>query len=74
MSNSIVKTYWSYQEMVVDLASLTDKIDVNKTLFRAPPLCFYKTDGSVILGGSLIHFLQRFRDETGVKVNPLAPG
>lgn len=72
MSNGIVKNYMSYAEMIMDLGTLSKEIDVNRTLNAAPPMCFYKRDGSVIIGGNIIHFAMRLREETGIKLNPLS--
>lgn len=70
MSNPIVKTYFSYHEMVKDFSELTSNLDFEKTLTTAPPMSFYTKDGRVALGGNFIHFLTRLREETGLKVNP----
>lgn len=70
MSNPIVKTYLNYHEMIYDFASLSPVIDAEKTLIDAPPMSFYKTDGTIALGGNFINFLIRLREEAGILVNP----
>lgn len=70
MSNPIVKTYFSYHEMVKDFSELASDLDFEKTLTTAPPMSFYTKDGRIALGGNFIHFLSRLREETGLKVNP----
>lgn len=72
MSNPIVKTYFSYHEMLVDFSQLIPSLDLDKTLIQAPPMSFYTKDGRIVLGGNFIHFLVRLREETGLKVHPLA--
>ena len=69
MSTPMVKTYFSYHELISDFARLSGRIDFNKTLIQAPPMSFYTTDGRVVLGGNFIHFLKRVREELGIKVN-----
>ncbi|WNL63499.1 hypothetical protein [Citrobacter phage Tr1] len=72
MSNPVLKTYFSYYDMIVDFGALSPVIDVDATLTKAPPLSFYTSDGRVALGGNIIHFLQRIKEETGIKVVPFA--
>lgn len=72
MSNSELKRYFSYHEMIMDFASLASTIDAGKTLSVAPPMSFYTTDGRVALGGNFVHFLVRLREETGLKVLPFS--
>ena len=72
MSNPIVKTYFSYHEMLVDFSQLIPSLDLDKSLIQAPPMSFYTKDGRIVLGGNFIHFLVRLREETGLKVHPLA--
>ncbi len=69
MSNPILKTYHSYYDMIVDFASMSSEIDVDKTLTQAPALSFYTKDGRVALGGNFVHFLVKLKEETGIKVN-----
>ncbi|AMM43459.1 hypothetical protein JR318_gp121 [Escherichia phage vB_vPM_PD06] len=70
MGNAVLKTYFSYHEMIMDFASLSPALDAGKTLSVAPPMSFYTTDGRVALGGNFIHFLVRLREETGIQVHP----
>lgn len=72
MSNPIVKSYFSYYEMLLDFSTLVGNLDLDKSLTQAPPMSFYTTDGRVALGGNFIHFLIRLREETGLKVNALS--
>lgn len=68
--NPLVKTYFSYQELVADLATLSDKLDYTSTISKAPPYSFYTKDGMIALGGNITVFMQKVKDILGVPVNP----
>lgn len=72
MSTATLKTYFSYHEMMLDFSQLSDKMDFDKTIKQAPPYAFYNKDGQIVIGVSFNHFLQRVRDDLGIKVNPSA--
>lgn len=72
MSTPLVKTYFSYHEMMSDFAGLSDGMDFEKSLTDAPPMSFYMNDGRIVLATHFNHFLLRIREELGIKVNAQA--
>lgn len=70
--NNVLKHYHSTYDMVIDFAKLSDKIDPEATLARAPEFSFYTKDGSVHLGGTFLIFLIKIVEVTGLKILPLS--
>lgn len=68
--NNLVKHYHSYHEMILDFAALSDGIDPNTTLSKAPVFSFYSKDGKIHLGGTFQIFLVKLVEATGIKINP----
>ncbi len=70
--NNILKHYHSTYDMVMDFATLSDKIDAEATLARAPEFSFYTKDGSIHLGGTFLIFLVKVVEATGIKILPMS--
>ena len=70
--NNVIKHYHSYHERVMDFARLSDAIDAEKTLSKAPIFSFYTKDGMIHLGGTFQIFLVKLVAATGIKLLPLA--
>lgn len=72
MSSATLKQYFSYHEMIADFAALSPVIDFDKTIAVAPPMAFFKTDGSIVLGGNFVHFMISLREKAGLPVVPFS--
>lgn len=68
----MLKHYHSTYEMVMDFARLSDKLDAEATLTKAPEFSFITKDGTVHLGGTFIIFLVKIAAATGIKLLPMS--